>query len=301
MKTIMKFHPSLKKIFKEVDSWLEYENNAQALERDTTKIAASLAESGLLHKGIGSGRLDGLGHFYVNQACVILGLGEWEKLAQPLRWGVAFRSLSFRFEATYSLEDVCEIVPSALRLSMKVADVGMLSQWQEVETGARFLIALAEKNLKRYEDKDRKDTWGKNTTPAFMIALFCQVFKLETFYYPSMPLLTEYQALLDHWQTADETLYRRIMQAAAEYHISRSKGNTNKTQYEFNAFIDTIFPAELLTIQALRRRDGLPEFETGHLLIDTPWSVIRDLPEVEPHPLIAIVEARIKHDYPAFR
>lgn len=44
----------------------------------------------------------------------------------------------------------------------------------------------------------------------------------------------------------------------------------------------------------------MPEFETGHLLIDTPWAVIRDLPEVEPHPLIAIVEARIKHDYPAF-
>jgi hypothetical protein len=63
---------------------------------------------------------------------------------------------------------------------------------------------------------------------------------------------------------------------------------------------DRVFPVELLAIQALRRRDGLPAFETGHLSVDTPWSVIKDLPEVEPHALAVAVEARLKKTTPFF-
>ena len=61
------------------------------------------------------------------------------------------------------------------------------------------------------------------------------------------------------------------------------------------------YPGELLAIQALHRRDGLPEFTTGHLLVDTPWAILRDLPPCEPHPLAVQVEARLKHDFPDFR
>jgi hypothetical protein len=87
----------------------------------------------------------------------------------------------------------------------------------------------------------------------------------------------------------------------ADFHISRSKDSTGSKFYEFTWTFDRVFPAELLAIQALRRRDGLPAFDTGHALIDTPWSVIKELPEVEPHPLIVAVEARLKNDYPTFR
>jgi hypothetical protein len=38
MKPIMKFHPSLKKIFKEIDAWLAYEESAGSVEQDTNKI-----------------------------------------------------------------------------------------------------------------------------------------------------------------------------------------------------------------------------------------------------------------------
>ncbi|MCM5551348.1 hypothetical protein NEH60_21455, partial [Xanthomonas hortorum pv. pelargonii] len=61
------------------------------------------------------------------------------------------------------------------------------------------------------------------------------------------------------------------------------------------------FPVELLAVQALRRRDHLPDFTCGHTLIDGPWSVVRDIAPASPHPLIAAVLTRVKEDYPLFR
>jgi hypothetical protein len=134
-----------------------------------------------------------------------------------------------------------------------------------------------------------------------LIYLFSQAFELKTSFTPPKPLIPEYQNVLDCWRTTDESAFKQAMQAAAEFHISRSKDDTSKNKYEFTQIFHQIFPAELLAIQALRRRDGLPAFDTGHALIDTPWSVIKELPEVEPHPLAVAVEARLKKDYPTFR
>lgn len=91
------------------------------------------------------------------------------------------------------------------------------------------------------------------------------------------------------------------MQEATKSQLSRSNHGTERNTYEFETPFDRVFPAELLAVQALRRRDDLPEFETGHALVDAPWAVIRDLPEAEPHPLAVEVEARLKQDYEAFR
>jgi hypothetical protein len=300
MNSIMKFHPSLKKIFKEIDVWLAYDDNIKSVEKETHYIQTHLNKTDILSKGVISS-LETIGHFYVKQASAHFGRCEWESLVQPLHWGVAFRSLAFRFEAESVTTRESRMLPLAFESSMEVAGAAMLSQWQEAELGARSLIEVAEKDQSIRSPSTRKDDWGRGTSDALMIYLLAQAFGLKTTYTPVNELLPEYQALLDHWQTADETLFRQIMQAAADYHISRCKWNTNKTSYEFSAPFNSVFAPELLTIQALRRREGLPEFETGHLLIDTPWAVIRDLPEVEPHPLIAMVEARIKLDYPAFR
>ena len=109
------------------------------------------------------------------------------------------------------------------------------------------------------------------------------------------------QQLLDAWRTQDESIFRSAMQAAADFHVSRAKPSTGKTFYEFDTALDRLFPAELLAVQALRRRDGLPAFEAGHLLVDGPWAVIKDLPDAEPHPLTVRVEARLHRDYPDFR
>ncbi|WP_234414896.1 hypothetical protein [Xanthomonas fragariae] len=139
------------------------------------------------------------------------------------------------------------------------------------------------------------------TSDAFLVGLFSQAFKMETDFVAPVELIPEYQAVLDHWHSEEEQMFKAVMQKVAEFHIARSKNGTDRTNYEFEATLDQVFPAELLAVQALRRRKGLPEFEIDHLLIDTPWTLVRDLPPVEPHPLAAAVEARLIKDYPQFR
>ncbi|QHG87264.1 hypothetical protein EBN15_09955 [Xanthomonas cucurbitae] len=96
------------------------------------------------------------------------------------------------------------------------------------------------------------------SSDAFLIGLFSQAFGMQTDFVAPVELIPEYQALLDHWHSLDETMFAAVMQKAADFHITRSKDGTDQTIYEFEATLDRVFPAELLAVQALRRRQGLP-------------------------------------------
>jgi hypothetical protein len=139
------------------------------------------------------------------------------------------------------------------------------------------------------------------TSDTFLIDLFSSVFEIPTSFVPLSRLIPEYQAVLDAWQTDDEVKFQAIMRMAAEFHISRSKESTDKAKFEFDTMLDRVFPAELLAIQALRRKCNLPEFEAGHLLIDEPWKVLREIKSAEQNLLASAVEARLIRDYPQFR
>ncbi|MFC6839962.1 hypothetical protein [Xanthomonas theicola] len=177
----------------------------------------------------------------------------------------------------------------------------MLSDREAAAAGAHFLILVAHKDQALKPDQWRRDGWGKGTSDAFLILLFAQVFGIPTHYRPVNPLIPEYQAVLDRWRGRDEAAFRAAMQAAADWRITRSKGSTERTTYEFDESFNGVYPAELLAVQALRQREGMAHVDTGHLLIDTPWTILRALPACAPHPLAVAVEQRVRHDYPDFR
>lgn len=185
---------------------------------------------------------------------------------------------------------------------MKAIGPTMLSQWEIGKLCAEQLIAVAHKDMTINVPVIRKESWGKGTVDAFLIGLWSQAYGIPTHYTPVNPLVPAYQHLLDQWCTTNHATFHDVMAASAEFHIECSKaGGGGKKSYEFEHDIDIVYPGELLAVQALRRRDGLPEFDTGHLLVDTPWSILRDLPECEPHPMVVEVEERLKRDFPSFR
>ncbi|WP_127172107.1 hypothetical protein [Xanthomonas euvesicatoria] len=301
-------HPSLKKVFKECQSWWDrLVLKGDRLDREVASLREELDATGpLTRAAIGACR--DLGQTYGVRACIAFGIKantafdglDLRVLTEALRWAVAFRSLAFRFEAAVPAKSETRL-PLSLWSSMEAAGPAMLSLWDEARSCAHWLIDVAHRDQAVISDDWRKHSWGKGTNDAFLIFLFSQAFGLSTHYRPVNPLIPAYQQLLDCWRASDRAEFQQAMQTAAEFHISRSKHGTDKNKYEFESDLDRVFPAELLAVQALRRRDGLPEFETGHALIDAPWAVIRDLPEAEPHPLAVATEARLKHDYPQFR
>ncbi|WAW97318.1 hypothetical protein LGM68_11150 [Xanthomonas citri pv. malvacearum] len=295
------WHPSLKKLFKSCDRWIEW---ALTTDRRPTKylerIEGCLAQTGIL-KGEVWLDLGQAGHTYAMQTCALSGQGRLDELAQPLRWAVAMRSIAFRFEAAVTLAWTTERQPLlSFGTSMKVAATAMLSQWDATEAGARFLIQVAHKDQALKPDEWRREGWGKGTNDAFLIFLFAQAFGIPTHYQPVHPLIPEYQAVLDQWRSTDAAVFQTAMQAALDWHITRSKDSTERNTYEFDESFNGVYPAELLAVQALRQRDGLPHFDTGHLLIDTPWAILSKLPECPPHPLAMAVEERVRRDYPDY-
>ncbi|MGO1070874.1 hypothetical protein [Lysobacter sp. CA199] len=291
------WHPSLKKTFKGAELW--WQNNMVKKESLTLRLAtlqADLDATGQFRTSINTFYM--LGHTYAMQACTPESIRDPGSWAPAFSYAVAFRAMDFRRQASLSLP-IAEQTVFAFWASMKAAGPAMVLHWETAEVLAGLLVDIAEKDLR--VNPNKKDGWRRGTNDAFLVYLFAEAFSIRTSYGPMDLLKQEYRDVLTHWRTTDISAFAGAMSAAADFHISRSRDGTEKTTYEFETSFDRIYPAELLAVQALRRREGLPEFETGHLLIDTPWSLIRDMPDVEPHPLAIAALARLKADYPDFR
>ncbi len=296
-KTKLQWHPSLKKTFKGCEVW--WQSNMVArhkLETELASLTQALEKEGRF--GLDPSTIYLIAHTLNTQSCILSGKYEFDELTRSLRRGVMFRALDFLMTATrtYTSNRSTALLP--FWTSMMAVGPTMLSDWEHGRRCAFYLIQIAHKDMRINMPVMRKEGWGKGTNDAFLIALFSQAYAIPTHYESVNPMVEPYRQLLEVWRTTDQDRFQQAMAAAAEYHISRSKAGTDRNTYEFEKSFDGVYPGELLAVQALRRRDGLPEFDTGHLLVDTPWSIIRDLPECEPHPLAAALEARLRRDDP---
>lgn len=294
------YHRSLKKTLNACQEWLTYPGNPERPAEYSADLQGWLDAPERPSKMPGNPVAD-LGHYYGMAACAAYGRQDLEDLAQLLRWAVALRALDLRHRGMFSERrpDLGNW-PSEFRDSMKAAGPLMLSEWELGRICAERFIEMAEKD-ERVNRPPATRMVNHNTNDVFLVGLFSQAFDIPTSFQPRKPLIEPYQQLLDAWRTNDESVFQTAMRAASEFHITRAKSSTGSKFYEFHTAFDRLFPAELLAVQALRLRDGLPAFEAGHLLVDGPWAVIKDLPEAEPNPLTVQVEAQLHRDYPDFR
>ena len=296
--TKLKWHPSLKKTFKGRDVWWQ----SNMVESDDLGKQLAQLQNDLDREGRfftqSSSTLMLIALNFTTQACIASGKSELGSVPAPLCWGVTFRALDFLITATRTYRSDASTLLTSLWTSMMAVGPTMLSDWERARLCAYYLIQLAHKDMRLNVPLIRKEGWGKGTNDAFLIYLLSQAYDIPTHYESVNPMVEPYRQLLEVWKTTDQDEFQHAMAAAAEYHISRSKAGTDRNKYEFEKSFDGVYPGELLAIQALRRRDGLPAFDTGHVLVDTPWSIIRDMPACEPHPLAVALEARLRKDDP---
>ncbi|WDM66104.1 MULTISPECIES: hypothetical protein [Xanthomonas] len=293
-------YPSLKKLAQDCHEWLERHHQRNEYHQLSTTVQGHLDATGPLNPKAWS-PLRWLALYYDVASCDAFLRSDVETLTGALQHAVQLRALLFRWNGMYSdMRQDLGNWPTEFTDGMAAAGPAMLSWWNSAETCAQLFIEMAEKD-QRLNILHEMRRIKHGSSDAFLIGLFSQAFGMQTDFVAPVELIPEYQALLDHWHSFDETMFAAVMQKAADFHITRSKDGTDQTTYEFEATLDRVFPAELLAVQALRRRQGLPEFKTDHLLIDTPWALVRDMPPAAPHPLAAVVEARLVQDYPQFR
>ena len=296
--TKLKWHPSLKKTFKGCEVWWQ----SSMVKRDKLGTELARLQDDIDREGRfftkSSSTLMLIAQTLTTQACIASGKDELGSVPTSLCWGVTFRALDFLITATRTYRSDASTLLLPFWTSMMAVGPTMLSDWERARLCAYYLIQLAHKDMRLNVPVIRKEGWGKGTNDAFLIHLFSQAYDVPTHYESVKPMVEPYRQLLGVWRTTDQEAFRAAMAEAAEFHISRSKGSTDRITYEFNSYFDGIYPGELLAVQALRRRDGLPAFDTGHVLVDTPWSIIRDMPACEPHPLAVTLEARLRKDDP---
>lgn len=293
-------HLSLKKLAQECQEWLEHAQEKGKAEQAESAIQKFLDTPGPLHQKAAM-QLSDLALVYDVRSCDAFFRSDIETLTQSIQHAVQLRALFFRWMGMYSdMRQDLGNWPKEFSDSMKALGPSMLSWWDQASTCAQLYIEMAEKD-QRINTMPEMRKIKNNTSDVFAVGLFSTEFKIATNFEPLNPLIPEYQAVLDSWKTTDEVKFQAVMQMAADFHVSRSKESTDRTRYEFDATIDRVFPAELLAIQALRRKHDLPEFEADHSLIDEPWKLLREIKNVNVHPLAQAVEERLIKDYPQFR
>lgn len=241
--------------------------------------------------------LDHLGHYFNVAARDAYFRANITDLTRFLQWTVALCAVPLRWNGMHSeMHPDLGNWPTQFWDSMKAVGPTMVSWWDEASVCARRFLEMAEKDQRVNRSAESRRI-AQGTNDAFLCFLFSDAFGIATDFKPQKRLIVQYQAGLDHWRSADEATFAKVMRDAADFHISRRKHSNRSKFYEF----DRLFPGKLLAVQARRCRDCLPDFDTGHLLIDAPWALLRDLTPVERRPIAAAIKLRLKRDYPLFR
>lgn len=294
------FHPSLKKVFKASAEWMVDARAHRRAENFTARLDAALAAPGPLDSQA-SLHLGMLAHFHGMAACDALGRGDAPAIAACIRSAVALRALELRWEGMFAAmrPDVGNW-PRAFGDSLRAAGPAMLGQWELSAVCATHFLSMAAQDARINADgPSRRLRHG--THDAFLLALFARAHGIEEGGVADVAPIPVYADLLAVATSDAQAPFAAAMHAAAEFHRARSRYSNGRTFYEFDTAFDQAFPAELLVVQALRRRDGHPDFATGHPLVDAAWALLRDLPAAAPDRYALAVEARLRQDYPMFR
>ena len=297
---LIPLHPLVTALLPEVRERRDVALRDRELDDELQRIEKFWAAAPLSHGARGS--VDRIGMVLEYDATLALAAADAAALAAAFRNAVAFRSLAFRWKVFLMPHRADKLnLPISAWDTVKATGPAILGQWDDARTCAEALVLAAHLDQQYCSPEVRANGWGKGTVDALLVYLLCAAFGISTHYKPVKPVVPVYQALLEHWRTTDEALFRKTMQAAALFHIECCGDSTDDISCEFDAFFAQIFPLELLVIQALRQRDGLPAFDTGHALVDAPWAQLRTLPPAPLNPLLARLDQRLRQDYPGYR
>ncbi|MCC4595438.1 hypothetical protein NRY95_05565 [Xanthomonas campestris pv. phormiicola] len=289
--------PFMENAFKMLESGFAKSITSGGIEKEEVELTRQLSLPGKISRGQ-CATLRMIGYFYAVRAGAYLGRGDHEEVRTSLANAVAFKALAFLLQAAVPHPKQPGILPLPFESGLDAAGPCVAGWWPWATQCARWLAHVAETNQRLKPPEVRSTGWGKGTSDAFLIALFADALDVSTTYAPVRPLHTAYADLISQWRTRNEDTFRQAMQAAAVYHESQSRISTEKTPFDFDDPPDWIFPMELLAVQSLRRRDGLPEFQAGNAMVDNAWVAAQGLRLSNCTPLALQAAARLQSDYP---
>lgn len=220
--------------------------------------------------------ISGMAEHHQVSACTALYRGDAEALADHLPKAVQLRALLQRFYAAVPVLDTGVIALSYnASTALDLAAPTMLSNWRQGQACAEVLMAASRNEMKCDSGRRQTRSWGRGTVSAFIIELLSDAYDFSHVYSPQIPLVSEYVNVLSNFRTEDQSVFESMMMAVIARHIRESKNSARfKPPGDFDNDFDRFFPVELLCIQAIRRRDGLPGFDAKHPLVDAPWNLM---------------------------
>ncbi len=215
--------------------------------REEERITKVWPQTPLSHRA--SGPTSRLGSAFGLDAILAFASGDLPGFAAAFRNAVAFGNLAFRWQVFLCPHSKDNFnLPISAWDTIKAVGPALVGDWAAARHSAEALVLAAELDQGFSSPDVFARYWGKGTVDAWLIFLLSSSFAIKTSYRPAHPLAPVYADLLQDWQAKDEVLFRRRMQAGAEFHLHCSGQSGDDDRFEFETYFAQIFPLELLVI-----------------------------------------------------
>lgn len=258
---------------------LEWVNNPQNkrlfYDRSLKKINDFLSEVNL-NPGILAGNLNNLSDWYLNTGIA--------KVVENIRDGFDDIYLSTLYNYWYLRIMAAFYNHETKRPKLVFNDVGItisrlitLGLYDEAINIGDIVVKGLDSDWLMGQD----DTY---VTPFILNILY--KWQNKSFHSEKFLFLDSYQSILDNWKTTDLNLIEDLLIGACEFHIIRSRYDTDDEYYEFSNEIFMIYPVEILSVLRLRDSLKLKNPNINHKLINTPLGKLNEIQKLEKDELL---------------
>ena len=95
-----------------------------------------------------------------------------------------------------------------------------------------------------------------------------------------------HQQMIENLESEDIEIIKENIENACNFHVSRSKYDTNKEYYEFSVDRYMIYPVEILSFLKIREQLKLSNPTLSHVLMDSPLGRLHSFDEIPNAPFI---------------
>ena len=289
------------RVLRETDEWLKDPFNESFMFQEPMAILEQFASGGEFHVGKVLTSLTALSTWYGSKGIIETSTA---KSSEQLCW-------SFWFDSFYntimrsSFEQGKKKKPPLLGrlLGQKHVDKPRISFHEEGLLLAKaFALGLVEQGeaIGRDSFVGLTEGWfyatNQTTLTPFLLKCFATWKNLTLPSEFSFVLVAPYEELVQELTSGPDEI-RAALVKACDYHLYRSKDDTDDESYEFSNPVYAVYPVEILFFLRIRQILGLTNPEVDHPLLDSPLGKLPSS-SCSMDPSLDPIRERIKRDFP---
>ncbi len=262
------------KIKKSTEEWINDETQKKFFYQLPIEEIESFLKEEFDNLGMLAGNLNELSYWYFNRGAIKVlneNLSGFNDIILSAIYNYWYIRITYEFNLKINKKTTLNFNAMGLSLS-RLISLGLFNKAHEI-----LKVLLKGINQKVFIGL------SYNFLTSFILQLHCKWKKIEV---PKkikddFKIIEVYKNILDRLEREEEKTLNFVLEKACDFHIERSRYDTDKEFYEFSEELYMIYPVEIMAILRIREQLGFIVPTINHKLMDNPLCDLNILPENE--------------------